>query len=443
MLRLFWFVICFLVFTYCNTVILSALGVYFRGKMDEYWHLERLQTYLRFSSFVFNPSRHFQRFPDRVFYEPEISLLVCSKNEAKIIRSLLDSIVNQEYPKEKLEVLMIDESDADSTQDIILEYSKKHPYIKLINRHEHPPKPPGYNSVAYGLTLGIELARHEIIVITEADCILPPTYLKYMVQGFLDPNVGGISSMGVIFGYNTKADLQRLDMGGLLWHGFGALNLAADVLYKWGFKIPGALWGGSAAFKKSVFYEVGGWTGIEHEHAHDLLLGSRIAKAGYKIKGFSNKFVKVDNLCHPNPIQQRIRWYSAGFSYGRRNPPYFLGLAMVALIPLIIELSCLTILIIGLLGFFNVFPISLIFQSTFNWFVPTLTLDNADISISIILLLILLTTKYATAIHCSKAKGIYGGYAVRKTALIVYPFWFFLQELLFVRALFVRKIKWK
>ncbi|MHC1590879.1 MAG: glycosyltransferase family 2 protein, partial [Candidatus Helarchaeales archaeon] len=413
------------------------------GRVDEYWHLDRLQEYLNFAYFIFNPKQHSQKPLKRGFYEPNISLLVCSKNEEKVIGQLLESIIKQNYPKNKLEVLMIDESDADNTQDIIKSFSKSHPYIKLINRHEYPPRPPGHNSVAYGLTLGIKMARHDLIVITEADCILPPNYLRCMVQGFLDPKVGAVTSMGVIIGDCLNADLQRLDMGGLLWHGFGALNLAADKIYEWGIKVPGALWGGSSAFKKSTFYEVRGWEGIEHEHAHDLLLGSRIAKAGYKIKGLCNKNVKVDNLYHPKPIQQRIRWYKAGFSYGRRNPLYFFGLAMVALFPLLIEMICLIILLLGLLGTLGIFPFTLLFAPTFNWMGTTVLIDYSDILLAGMGLIIMTITKYATAIHCSTAKAIYGDYPVRKLALLLYPIWFFVQEWLFIRALFTRKITWK
>ena len=64
-------------------------------------------------------------------YEPIVSVIVPTHNEKAIISKRIENFLESNYPKEKLEVIFVDDSD-DSTPAIIEEYSKKHPYIHLL-----------------------------------------------------------------------------------------------------------------------------------------------------------------------------------------------------------------------------------------------------------------------------------------------------------------------
>ena len=68
---------------------------------------------------------------------PLVSVIIPCRNEEKYIVKCLDSIVSQDYPKENLEVLVVDGMSEDGTKEIIQDYSKKYPFIKLL---ENPKK---------------------------------------------------------------------------------------------------------------------------------------------------------------------------------------------------------------------------------------------------------------------------------------------------------------
>jgi glycosyltransferase involved in cell wall biosynthesis len=67
----------------------------------------------------------------------KISVIIPCRNEEKFISKCLDSIIQQDYPKENLEVLVIDGMSEDKTREIIQKYSQRYPFIKLL---ENPKK---------------------------------------------------------------------------------------------------------------------------------------------------------------------------------------------------------------------------------------------------------------------------------------------------------------
>jgi len=62
-----------------------------------------------------------------------ISVIIPCYNEEKFIARCLDSIITQDYPKEKLEVLVIDGESLDRTKEVISQYIKNYPFIKLLH----------------------------------------------------------------------------------------------------------------------------------------------------------------------------------------------------------------------------------------------------------------------------------------------------------------------
>ena len=103
-----------------------------------------------------------------------ISIIIPCRNEEKFINKCLDSILNQDYPKEKLEVLVVDGMSADKTREIVQDYSQKFPFIKLLdNPDEVTPK---------GMNIGVKNSKGEIIVLpVNAHSVLDRDFLKWNV----------------------------------------------------------------------------------------------------------------------------------------------------------------------------------------------------------------------------------------------------------------------
>lgn len=116
-----------------------------------------------------------------------ISIIIPCRNEEKFIGRCLNSVITQDYPKEKLEVLVIDGMSEDKTKEIIKEYSQKYPFIKLL---ENPQK-----FTPFGLNIGIKEAKGKIIIRMDSHASYQLDYvskcLRYLREYKAD-NVGGV-----------------------------------------------------------------------------------------------------------------------------------------------------------------------------------------------------------------------------------------------------------
>lgn len=116
-----------------------------------------------------------------------VSVIIPCRNEERFIGKCLDSIIDNDYPKELLEVLIVDGISDDSTMGIVEKYADKYPYI---NSYENPRK-----IVPTALNIGIEKSRGEIIIRMDAHNIYEKNYISQCVQ-YLEEygadNVGGL-----------------------------------------------------------------------------------------------------------------------------------------------------------------------------------------------------------------------------------------------------------
>ncbi|MFX1452054.1 MAG: glycosyltransferase [Promethearchaeota archaeon] len=350
-------------------------------------------------------------------FKPAISVIIASKNEENDIENCLNAILNQDYPENKIEILVVDES-TDSTPNIVNDMANKYPEgkIKLVQA----PKPPRYfNGVSWAITLGVEKAKNEIIAVTEADCIPPDTWLKYLVYPLTPHNpdeVGIVGSHGIIIGDSLSATLQRLEYSGFLFEFLGALDRARQAV-----GVGGASWGGSMCFRKKSFEQIGGYTGVEHVHLQDIALTWKFARAGFKTVFLFNQKVKVVTRPHPQPFKQRLRWFRGGWQCSFHYT-YHLGAVNIYGIPLAIEMYSLILIILAI---FEIIPILLG-------------------HIGFIMILITTFMKYLTLIQFTKSKLLLGNYRHSWKAILLYGFWMFIMQWIWFISIFSKpKYSWK
>lgn len=117
-----------------------------------------------------------------------ISVICPIYNEEKYIALFLDSLLLQDYPKDDLEILLVDGMSKDKTREIIAEYSAKHPYLRLVN---NPQK-----TVPYAMNNGIKNAKGDIIIRLDAHAEYPSNYFSILVEKLREldgaENVGGV-----------------------------------------------------------------------------------------------------------------------------------------------------------------------------------------------------------------------------------------------------------
>ena len=117
---------------------------------------------------------------------PLVSVVVPCRNEEKFIGQCLESIIRQDYPKEKLEVLVVDGMSDDKTRGIIDDYCQKYSFIKLLDNH--------YKFTPFALNIGIKKSSGKIIVRMDAHADYAKDYVSRCIGAMNDSgadNVGG------------------------------------------------------------------------------------------------------------------------------------------------------------------------------------------------------------------------------------------------------------
>lgn len=120
----------------------------------------------------------------RADIEPELTIIVAAHNEAAVIACKLESILQQDYPLECLDIIVASDGSTDTTSAIVDAYSDRG--VRLLDL----PRA----GKASALNHAVTEARHDILLLTDANAILAPGALRALVRGFADPAVGGVSA---------------------------------------------------------------------------------------------------------------------------------------------------------------------------------------------------------------------------------------------------------
>jgi len=197
---------------------------------------------------------------------PFVTVVVPCRNEEKHIARCLESIVANDYPKEKMEILVLDGMSEDPTREIVERYSERYPMIRLVdNPQKHIPA---------AMNLGIREARGETIIKMDAHSTFRREHISLCVayqEKYGAENVGGVCK--ITPGADT-ATARAIMLG--LGHRFGSGNANVKV------GVAKPTWSDSTAFgcfKKDLFERIG----MYDENllsSSDLDLNQRIQAAG-------------------------------------------------------------------------------------------------------------------------------------------------------------------
>lgn len=139
---------------------------------------------------------------------PFISIITPVYNSEKVISECLNAIAKQDYPKEKIEIILPDGGSKDGTLRII-ESFKNQLNIKVC---ENP-----LQTGEAGKSVGIEMARGDIIAFIDSDNIMPDNnYIKNMVEPFLiEPDIIGTEPLFFFFRENDRPLTKYFAMSGI------------------------------------------------------------------------------------------------------------------------------------------------------------------------------------------------------------------------------------
>lgn len=246
--------------------------------------------------------------PCDVAFVPEefVSVIIPFRNESENILRSLKSIAEQNYPKEKFEVIYVNDfSQDDSLHKISIQ--NKSSNIRILS------VPSDYSVNAHkkrAIRFGIQNAKGKIIVTTDADCTHKADWLRSLLS-CLKNDVGFVSGPVEFYSNETLfSKLQKIEFAGLVITGAGLIGSNKPIICN----------AANIAYRKDAFDKVNGFNDqMNLSSGDDELLMQKIWKeTDYKVKFCTNKnaIVETDpNRTVKQFYQQRKRWASKGLFY--------------------------------------------------------------------------------------------------------------------------------
>lgn len=122
-----------------------------------------------------------------IMQNPRVCIVIPVYNEIKFITKCLDSLIKNDYPKDKIEILIFDGGSSDGTLEILAKYQNKYDFIKVYN---NPKK-----LQVFALNEEVKRANGEIIIRCDVHAEYPQEYIKTLVEFHkknLADNIGGV-----------------------------------------------------------------------------------------------------------------------------------------------------------------------------------------------------------------------------------------------------------
>ncbi|MFH1835458.1 MAG: glycosyltransferase family 2 protein [Methanobacteriota archaeon] len=254
-------------------------GIYFSSLyLAIFWLLVLINKYLS------------RREVERIEFEPSVSVIVPAFNEEEHVKECIESLLSLEYPRDKLEVIVVNDGSSDDTGNICKSFGRK---IKFIDLKKNS------GTKAVPLNIGLREATGEIVACLDADSIVLKDNLKKMMPFFDAEDVGAVTPALKVF--EPKTILQKLQWYEYL---FAILLRKLMSLIDCIYVTPGPF----SLYRRKVVEELGGFS--EDNITEDMEMALRLQANHFKIRNAMDAYVYThapDNLS--KLYSQRRRWY--------------------------------------------------------------------------------------------------------------------------------------
>jgi len=175
-----------------------------------------------------------------------VTVLVPMHNEERVADHILEALLFSDYPRDRLEIIAIDDHSTDRTLEIIKHYAKRDPRVRTMHRGNGRPGKPA------ALDDAIATATGEIVVVFDADYIPGTGLLRGLVAPFTDPAVGAV--MGRVVPLNCGVNLltRLLDLE-------RAAGYQVDQQARHNLRLLPQYGGTAGAFRRTAYHAVGGF----------------------------------------------------------------------------------------------------------------------------------------------------------------------------------------
>jgi len=230
-----------------------------------------------------------RRKPIKLKHYPSVTIIVPCYNEQGTIRKTVRSLLNLDYPMDKLDIILVDDGSTDGTFTVLKSFSdiKNIRVIQKENGGKHT-----------AINLGLELTKTELVGGLDSDSFVHKEALKRIVSYFTDKETMAVCPSIIVHepkNFLQKAQKAEYDM---------SIYTKKMLAFLGGIHVtPGPF----SIFRKSVFDTLGPYTKAHNTEDQEIAL--RMHYAGYKIEHCPDAYVyTITPNTLPKLYRQRLRW---------------------------------------------------------------------------------------------------------------------------------------
>lgn len=199
---------------------------------------------------------------------PTVTVLIPMHNEELVLHNVLNSLLECEYDRDRLEIIPINDNSSDRTKEILNKYHEKYEFIRPLHRDcADRGKPAGLNDA-------MKVAKGDIIIVFDADYRPAKDMIRQIAIAFQNPEIGAV--MGRVIPYNTNTNiltrLLNIERSG---------GYQADQQARYNMQLVPQYGGTVGGFRKDILLETGGFN--THVLAEDTELTYRLFISGWKV----------------------------------------------------------------------------------------------------------------------------------------------------------------
>ena len=263
-----------------------------------------------------------------------VSVVVAAMNEQQALPRLLESLAAQSTTA--FELVLVDDRSSDTTAAIMEQHRAAAPYPVRVVRNRRPPV--ACTGKQQALDLGVAAAGGELLLFTDADCIVPPTWVERLAAYFTrDPG----RPVGVVFGQLAVRSATPAK-GGFLerYQAFEQPLVHQYSTGSAGLGTPTGCFGNNLALRAPVLARIGGFRSLGYTLTEDAALIGAASRDGWGVRTATLRATQI--ATEPQTswrafINQHVRWNGGAFfssdraaAWGYRYVTLFLILSVAA-----------------------------------------------------------------------------------------------------------------
>jgi cellulose synthase/poly-beta-1,6-N-acetylglucosamine synthase-like glycosyltransferase len=202
---------------------------------------------------------------------PDVTVIVAARNEEKNIDACVESLVALDYPEHLFSIVVVDDLSSDGTPERLASWQERYPALTVMRTEGSVH---GLRGKANAIAQAIEQCSSEIIMTTDADCTVPPDWVRNTVRQY-DADTGCVCGFTLIRGTRPFAAMQCVDWAYLL--------TIASAGIGWGKALSAV--GNNMSFRRQAYIDVGGYRDVGFSVTEDFILFKAIAyRSRWKVR---------------------------------------------------------------------------------------------------------------------------------------------------------------